>query len=58
MFVDTTGPLSEILFGDRYWTGVVDNYSRYSLGFFTKAKSQLPKKMEELFENSVTWYSS
>ena len=29
-FVDTTGPLPEILIRNRYWIGVVGDYSRYS----------------------------
>ena len=44
--VDTTGPFTEILIGNRYWVGVVDDYSRYSWSFFTKTKSQLLEKME------------
>ena len=47
--VDTTGPLPEILIGNRYWIGVVDNCSRYSWSLFKKTKYQLPKKMEEFF---------
>ena len=46
IFVETTGPFPESLIGDRYWIGVVDDYSRYSWSLFTKTKLQLPKKME------------
>ena len=38
------------LIGNRYWIGVVDDYSRSSWSFFTKKKSQLPNKMDEIFE--------
>ena len=49
IFMDTTGPFSESLIGNRYWIGVVDDYSCYLWSFFTK-KSQLPKYMEDFFE--------
>ena len=29
VFVDTTGTFTESLIGNRYWIGVVDDYSRY-----------------------------
>ena len=35
-FVETTGPFPEILIGNSYWIGVVDDYSRYSWSFFTE----------------------
>ena len=50
IFVETTGQLPEILIGNNYCISVVDDYRRYSWGFFTKTKSQIPKKMEEFFE--------
>ena len=50
IFVYTTGPFPEILIGDRYQVGVVDDYSRYYWSFFMNTKSQLPNKKEELFE--------
>ena len=43
IFVDTNGPFPEILIGNWYWIGIVDNYSRYYWSLFTKTKSQLPK---------------
>ena len=49
--VDTTGPFPESLIGNWYCIGVVNDYSRYSLSFFTKTKLQLPKKMEDFFKN-------
>ena len=48
--METTDTFLEILIGNRYWIGAVDNYSRYYWSFFTKKKLKLPKKMEELFE--------
>ena len=39
VFVDTTGPFPETLIRDRYWIGVVDDYSRYLWIFFTNTKS-------------------
>ena len=50
IFVYTTGPFTESLISNLYLIGVVDYYSRYSLIFFTKIKSLLPKKMEDLFK--------
>ena len=50
VLVDTTGLFRDILIGNQYWIGVVDNYSRYSWILFTKTKYQLPKNMEEFFE--------
>ena len=50
MFVEPTGTFMDILIGNWYWLGVVDDHKCYSLIFFTKIKWQLPKKMEELFE--------
>ena len=38
IFVDMTGPFPESLIDNRYWIGVVDNYSHYSWSFFTKTK--------------------
>ena len=52
--VDTTGPFPETLIVNRYWIGVVEDYSRYSWSFFTKTKSQLPKKMEDFFEKMTS----
>ena len=52
--MDTTGPFLEILIGNRYWIGVVDNYSRYSWIFFTETKPQLPKNTEEFFEKMTS----
>ena len=49
-FVDTTGPLLEILICVRYYISVVDYCSHYYWSFFTKTKLQLLNKMEELFE--------
>ena len=54
VFVDNTGPFLESLIGNWYWIGVVDDYSRYSWGFFMKTKAQLPKNMEELFQNMTS----
>ena len=54
IFVDMPGPLPESLIGDQYWIDIVDNYSRYSWSFFTKTKSQLPKKMEYFFKNMTS----
>ena len=54
IFVDTTGPFPEILIGNWYCIGVVNDYSRYSLSFFTKTKLQLKKKMEDLFKNMTS----
>ena len=42
------------LIGNKYWIGVVENYSRYSWSFFTKIKSQQPKNMEEFFEKMMS----
>ena len=50
IFVDTTGPLLEILICVRYYISVVDDCSHYYWSFFTKTKSQMMNKMEELFE--------
>ena len=52
--MDTTDPFMESLIGNRYWIGVVNDYIRNSWSFFTKTKSQLPKKMEELFEKMTS----
>ena len=49
IFVDTTGPFLETFIWNRYWIGILDNYSRYSWSFFTETKSQLPKNIEECF---------
>ena len=54
IFVDTTGPFSEIFIWNRYWIGILDNYSHYSWSFSTKTKLQLPKKMEEFLENMTS----
>ena len=43
IFVDTTGPFTESLIENWYWIGIVDDYRRFLLRFFTKTKSQLPK---------------
>ena len=48
--VDTTSPLLEILIGNLYWIFVVGDYTRYYSCFFKNKKSQLLKKMGELFE--------
>ena len=50
IFVDVNVPLPDSSIGNRYWIGVVDNYSRYSWSFFTNKKLKLPKKMEELLD--------
>ena len=50
IFVDTTGPLLESLICVCYYISVVDDCSHYYGIFFTKTKSQLLNKMEELFE--------
>ena len=52
--MDTTGPFPDILFGNPYCIGVVDDYSRCSWDFFTNTKSQLPNKMEEIFKNMMS----
>ena len=49
IFVDTTGPIIESLFGNGYWIGLIKNYILYSRIFFTKTKSQLPKKNGRVF---------
>ena len=54
VFVDMAGPFTDILIGNRYWIGVVDDYSRFSWSLFTKTKSQLPKKIEEFFKNMTS----
>ena len=51
--VDTTDPFPDSLIGNRYCIDIVDNYSRYSWSFFMKTKSQLPNKMDEIFENMM-----
>ena len=38
IFVDTTGPYPDILIGNRYCIGVVNNYSLYSCSLFMKTK--------------------
>ena len=58
MFVDIPGPFPEILIGNWYWIGLVDNCGNYYWGVFTKTKLQLKKKMDELFENDITHYTS
>ena len=50
--MDTTDPFPEVFIGNRYWIGVVDNYSCYSWSFFTKTKSQL-KNMESFFSDMM-----
>ena len=45
----TTGPFPDNLIVNCYWIGLAGNYIRYSTGLYTKTKSQLPKKMEDLF---------
>ena len=50
IFVDTNGPFTASLIGNLYCIDKVDEYRRYSWSFFTKTKSQLPKKMDEFFE--------
>ena len=35
-FLETTGTFLDSVIGNRYWIGVVDNYSRYSWSFFTE----------------------
>ena len=54
IFVDMTGPFPERLIGNWYWISIVEDCSCYSWIFFTKTKSQLPKKMEYLFENMTS----
>ena len=54
IFVETTRPFPEILIGNWYCIIVVDNCSRYYCSFFTKTKSQLPKKMEDFFEKMIS----
>ena len=49
-----TGTFLDNLIGNQYWTGVVDNYSRYLLSLITKTKSQLPKKMEKFIEKMTS----
>ena len=49
IFVDTTGPFPEILIGNQYWIGVLDNYSCYSWSFFTKKKASNDKKEGRFF---------
>ena len=59
IFVYTAGPFTDILIGNWYWIGVVDDYSRYSWSFFTKTKLQLPKKrVRVLRKYDITWDSS
>ena len=57
IFVEMTGTITESLISDRYWIVVIDYYIRYSWRFFTKTKSQLPKKVEEFKKNDITRYS-
>ena len=52
--VDTTGPLPEILIGNRYWICVVEDYRCYSWSFLTKTKSQIPKNIEEFFDKMTS----
>ena len=47
-FVENTGPFPESLIGKSYWIGVLDYYSRYSWGFFTK-KNQSCKRKRSFF---------
>ena len=54
ILLDMTGPFLEILIVNSYCIGVVDNYRRYFWSFFTKTKSQVPKKMEGFFENMTS----
>ena len=56
-FVDTTGPFPDSLIENRYWIGVVGNYSRYSWIFLTETKSQLTKKMGELFKKITSHWN-
>ena len=52
--LDTTDPLPESLFGDRYWIGVVDDYSRYSWSLFTKQKVSTSERDGRVFENMTS----
>ena len=36
--VDTTGPFPDILIGNWYWVGVLDNYIHYSWCLFSNTK--------------------
>ena len=49
IFVDMTGAFPESTIGKK--NGVVEYCSYNSQSLITKTKSQLPKNMEELFEN-------
>ena len=51
IFVDMTGPFSEIIIKNRYFIGVVDDYFRYFWVLFIKTKSRLPKKMAWFLKN-------
>ncbi len=42
IFIDTSGPFSKTIKGNRYWIKIVDDYSRYSWSIFVKKKSELP----------------
>ena len=54
IFVNTTGPFPKSLIHNRYWIGVLYDYSRYSWSLFTKTKSQLTNKMEDFFEKMTS----
>ena len=45
LFIDTSGPFSKTIKGNRYWIKIVDDYSRYSWSRFVKKKSELPDKV-------------
>ena len=46
LFVDTSGPYSESLAGNRYWVQVVDDFSRKGWSKFRKSKVDLPKVVD------------
>ena len=46
IFVETTSAFPKSLIGNRYWICILDDCSHYSWSFFTKTKSQLPKRMK------------
>ena len=52
--VNTNGTFPDILIVNCYWIGVIGDYNHYYWGIFTKVKSQMPKKMAEIFEKMMS----